>query len=414
MSSTRNKVFCQNCRTANVLSRELCAQCGMRLMLIATPAVARHEDSAAQHIHEEHLLERISVLENHLAQLTEKVSQTLNLLLRQAHTAHLDQTLLEALIEVLGHARMIDGRQLQTIWHQRSGEKTIVEPAEKIREFAREKILSEYRGDREDEFARLVGEAVDFIGRGKLCQGAVAFDRAARLDCSNSGLNFVIGNLLFAARQLAAARRCLQRALSAEPRSARAALLLGLIAAEAGELDKAETLLAKSLRQQQNVFAAHCARGLLRVLRKKWASALVDFKRAHAVRPGAASLFLLGLAQYHGGRYLASLTALEQAAVLEPQQAIIAYWQGLVLLKLKQRARAQQLFALSARLDPRRRLYRAASRLPSAKKPLLPQLFTDPHKLKLAQPAKFVYDAIFEDAVELDVTKSTPPVAAVD
>lgn len=416
MSNARHKVFCQNCRAANLMSRELCVQCGMRLMLIATSAVARHEDSAARHIHEEHLLERISVLENHLAQLTDKVSQTLDLLLRQARTAHLDQTLLESLIDVLGQSHLIDGRELQATWHRRSnGEKTITEPIGKIWQFARENIITEYRGEQLDEFARQVNEAIDLIAQGKLSQAATAFDKAALLDASNNQLNFVIGRLLFAAQQLASARNCLERTLLADPRHARAALLLGLIAAETGELQKAETLLADSLRCERKIFAAHCARGLLRILQGDWKLALPDFKRAHALKPGAASLFLLGFAHYHGGDYRSALKSLERASVLEPEQAVIAYLRGIVLLKFRERNYAQEWFKLSSKLDPRCPLYRAAARRPSLKTASPPELFTGPRskpRLKLSERAKFIADAIFEDAVETNNRRTEKPLTA--
>ena len=46
---------------------------------------------------EEHLLERISGLENRQARLTEKLERALDLLLRQAQNSHFDRALVKSL-----------------------------------------------------------------------------------------------------------------------------------------------------------------------------------------------------------------------------------------------------------------------------------------------------------------------------
>ncbi len=408
MTNTLNKVYCQNCRAANSISRELCVQCGTRLMLVATSTIARHEDTATKYVHEEHLLERISVLENHLSQLADKVGQTLDLLLRQARTAHLDQTLLESLIEVLGESKLISGARLRAIWNERSREEVVVvvaadEAMSKVWQATRDKLLKEFSAAANlASFSLQVGEAIELIAAGEVERAAVAFEKAALLDPHNDRLNLMIGRLLFAARQFSVARSSLERAHQANPMEPRTTLLLGLIVAEQGELEKASELFSASLRLEKNYFAAHCARGLLRGLRGEWSAALTDFKRAHALKPGAASFFLLGITYYARSNYMAALKALIKATTLEPDQAVIAYLRGLVLLRLKERQQAREWFELSSRLDARCPLYRAASRRPSLKTASLPELFVGTksrRRLKLSERAKFISEAIFVDAI---------------
>ncbi|HEX8922986.1 MAG TPA: hypothetical protein VF766_16040, partial [Pyrinomonadaceae bacterium] len=84
------KHYCQKCLAGNPLGQELCLRCGTRLMLIVEPPAARYEDSGLAATHEEHLLERISALENRLMRLTEKLEQTLDLMLRQARSSYQD------------------------------------------------------------------------------------------------------------------------------------------------------------------------------------------------------------------------------------------------------------------------------------------------------------------------------------
>ena len=70
--------YCQKCLAANSLGQEFCVRCGTRLMIIVEPLGARYDAVDAAASHEEHLLERISALENRLERLTEKVERALD------------------------------------------------------------------------------------------------------------------------------------------------------------------------------------------------------------------------------------------------------------------------------------------------------------------------------------------------
>ena len=67
-------------------------------MIVVEPASGRYETLESGSSGEEHLLERISALENRLGRLSEKVDRGLDLLLRQAHHSHFDRALVKALV----------------------------------------------------------------------------------------------------------------------------------------------------------------------------------------------------------------------------------------------------------------------------------------------------------------------------
>ena len=65
--------YCQKCLAGNPFGREFCLRCGTRLMLVVEPPAARYESTdgaTARSAYEEHLLERVSALENHLVRLS--------------------------------------------------------------------------------------------------------------------------------------------------------------------------------------------------------------------------------------------------------------------------------------------------------------------------------------------------------
>jgi hypothetical protein len=107
--------FCQKCRAANPLGQEYCGRCGTRLMIIVQPPSVR-VDVADTSPHEEHLLERLTILENTLARLAERVEQGLKLLLRQSETAYTNHALVKSLIEILNECGVVDNARLETMW----------------------------------------------------------------------------------------------------------------------------------------------------------------------------------------------------------------------------------------------------------------------------------------------------------
>ena len=107
--------FCQNCRAADPLGQEFCQRCGTRLMLVVLPPSMRVEcqDTTPN---EEHLLERLTILENTLARLAERVEQGLKLLLRQSETAYANHALVKSLIEILSECGVVDNHSLESKW----------------------------------------------------------------------------------------------------------------------------------------------------------------------------------------------------------------------------------------------------------------------------------------------------------
>ena len=107
--------FCQNCRAANPLGQEFCQRCGTRLMLVVHPPSMRIDCSDTTP-NEEHLLERLTILENTLARLAERLEQGLKLLLRQSETAYANHALVKSLIEILNECGMVDNNRLEKMW----------------------------------------------------------------------------------------------------------------------------------------------------------------------------------------------------------------------------------------------------------------------------------------------------------
>jgi len=107
--------YCQKCRAANPMGQEFCLRCGTRLMIVVQPPSVR-VDVAETTPHEEHLLERLTILENTLARLAERLEEGLRLLLRHSETSYINHALVKSLIETLHDSGIVDSNRLETTW----------------------------------------------------------------------------------------------------------------------------------------------------------------------------------------------------------------------------------------------------------------------------------------------------------
>ena len=109
--------YCQKCRAANPLGQEFCLRCGTRLMLVVQPPSVR-VDIPSTTPAEEHLLERMTMLENTLARLAERLEHALKLLLRHSESAYSNHALVKSLIEMLNECGVVDNARLESMWRE--------------------------------------------------------------------------------------------------------------------------------------------------------------------------------------------------------------------------------------------------------------------------------------------------------
>ena len=149
--------YCQKCLAANPLGQDFCARCGTRLMIVVEPPAARFETGEAASTNDEHLLERISSLENRLTRLTEKLERGLDLLLRQAQNSYFDRALVKALIGLLTEDGLVQSERLERLWNDRCQKDAAEHEETARREEVRLRILTSQSNESPD-FEQLINE----------------------------------------------------------------------------------------------------------------------------------------------------------------------------------------------------------------------------------------------------------------
>lgn len=400
--------YCQKCRAGNPIGQELCGQCGTKLMIVVEPPAARFEDSSFGAAHEEHLLERITALENRLTRIMDKLQQTLDLMLKQARSAYFDHALIDSLITVLNEAGALDMMKLNALWRERSqqdpteqGKATHRKPS------LRAQIIAAFGGTALKEFERFINAGLELIHNGDFERGIPTLEYAAALDSKNAPLHTFLGEHFFKAGKVVLARDYLDRALTADAQNERVRLLLGLSCGDAGDIERARELLNVSIRQRGESFAARYGLGRLLVHEQRWAEALKEFESALAARQSAEAHYALGCVYYQLGDTEQAAQNMFNALELDSNYAAAFYMLGLSLLRLDEKEQAHVALSAACKAEPdEKQIHTAARRALSTNEvPANPKLFGISRVTKkelITGGDKRLAQALRQDALEID------------
>jgi Flp pilus assembly protein TadD len=326
-------------------------------MIIVEPPAARYESAESASSNEEHLLERISALENIQARLAERLGRGLDLLLRQAQNAHFDRALLKSLVDLLTDDGVIQGSRLERLWINRCQKDAEEQQESERREELRLKILAEYHGAERPAFEQFINEGFLFIDDGQIGRGIRSLRRAAEIMRDNAPLLAFVGEHFFRTGKTDRARGYLARAYEIAPSDTRVSLLLGLSCADEGDSERAKELLSSTTRRGASSFAAHYGLGRLFVAEENWRKALHEFKLALASKDSPEAHYALGCLYYQMRRDLLASRHLRKALEMDETYSEALYLLGLIseragniesASKYFQRARTGKLIRSSA------------------------------------------------------------------
>ena len=330
--------YCQKCLAGNPLGTEFCTRCGTRLMIIVEPPAARYEAHESGPANDEHLLERISALENRVARLSEKLERGLDLLLRQAQNSHFDRSLIKSLVGLLTDDGIIQGSRLERLWIDSCQKDAAHHEQSERQDEQRQRIVTAYRGDGRHEFEESVAQAFQLIEQEDAARGIRMLQQSVELSPDNGPLLCFIGQHFFRTGKTNRARTYLEKAYAIAPLDRRVALLLGLTCADEGDKERAKELLSRAMRLGASSFAAHYGLGRLFAAEQNWRRALHEFKLALARKGSPEAHYALGCLYYQLSRDSLAARHLRKALELDQAYAQASH----VLNLISQRARAKK------------------------------------------------------------------------
>lgn len=257
-----------------------CWRCGTMLMLVVYPPSVQHEEMIIPTYYEDHLLERVSLLELRLSQMTEKLSLALELMLKQAGTIQADHALVKSILEIL---------EANGIAENENSKKSAVITKNELQEINKsagktnlkiEEIINRHHTPKAELFIHLVKEGARLLEKNEEKQAFQMLERAALLSPENVPLFLFVAENLFRAEKSEDARKFLEQSYKLEPANPKILLLLGTICADAGEADKSRRLLSVLANEPQTEAVVNYIWGILAAFEENWDEAIAAFKTA--------------------------------------------------------------------------------------------------------------------------------------
>ncbi len=355
-------MYCQACGHSNSEEEEFCRRCHQKLLVVSGAGAEEaesFEDGSPEgdFSFDEHLLERISVLEEAVKRTADGLRQLLVAFNKQERSVLVNQTGLATLRELLETHRVLDAEEWSQRWEVQMDYQMLA--LEKRERFVRlkERIASLYAGSRRQTFDRLLEDAEYALFAFDIERALRALETAFRLDRDNYELAYFIGETYFNDGASERALPYLARVLESSPDHYEALVYAGVVHHERGDTGRAEELLGRALAVEPEAFLPAFSLGAVCASRGDLKRAVVLLERAVACDPVPQALFLLGSCLYEMGKTTRAIRVLEQTARVDPGHEEALHLLGLAYLDRGWNRKALLVFRQAEELNPKRMRY---------------------------------------------------------
>lgn len=367
-TTTANVMLCQVCSADNRDDREYCRRCHNRLLVISGGIAADELESfdaapEEQFSLDEHLLERISILEEVVRRTTASLRQTVASLYKLEQKILVNQTGVTTLRDLLEGKGLVAREEWSELWENRMDYQLLA--LEKRERFAAVKgqIAALYRGDSHQEFTKFLGDAESALLSFDIAACVEALEKAHGLDPSNHELSFFLAETFFNDGQIEPALGYFERVLMTKASHFESLVYCGVLHHERGNAGRAEELLHRAVSLFPEAFLPSFSLGAVYASQGRLQQAVAFLEKAVALDPIPQAYFLLGSCCYEMGKTSAAIGRLEETLRLDPTFAGAHHLLGLAYLDRRWHRKAQTVLREGHRLTPNRLHYQELARL---------------------------------------------------
>ncbi len=363
-------MLCQFCGLANPVDLEHCRRCGHKLLVVSglPRTEVELDDEAlfeAQEQIEEHLLERITALEEALRKIGSAVSVLGDRLGQLEHGLSVAHAGVENLANLLGDEEVLTRTEISDGWERTASRELLVRDLTRRLRSREHRILSHARHEGLDaeRFASrlraldpaLLDRDLDAIRELLTGLGQMAPD--------NDELWSLIGEAAFSSGDLEAAEAAFGRVIDLRGPHFETLIYLGNSAADLGHWERAVAALDQARAMAPESFLPDFALGGIELRRGRYSRAIRHLEASLAREELPHTLFLLGSCRLQAGHTGRAIAALERAVELDPAFEEAIDHLGLAYLQRGWHRKALSTFERLERLDPQRLRYRETVRL---------------------------------------------------
>ncbi|NJL28633.1 MAG: tetratricopeptide repeat protein, partial [Thermoanaerobaculia bacterium] len=350
-------MYCQVCGAQNPDEQEYCSRCHQKLMVVSGVFDPEEQEvydgnPEEQFSFDEHLLERISILEEVFKRTAEAVRQMLGTIYKLEQKILVNQAGITSLRDLLESKRLIDADEWSELWEARMEHHLLV--LEKRERFAevKDRIEALYQGGSRETFANHLEEAELALLAFDMEAAVRALEEAHQLDPHNHELAFFLGETFFNEGQGESALRYFERVLELKPEHYESLVYGGVLRHERGDNARAEDLLKRAVALYPDSFLAAFSLGAVYASQERLPLAVPLLERAVAREQMPQANYLLGSCYLEMGKTTAAIRQLEEALRLDPGFEEAHYLLGLAYLDRRWYRKAVETLGKVQKLDP--------------------------------------------------------------
>jgi tetratricopeptide (TPR) repeat protein len=313
--------YCQNCLAWNPGERETCLKCGTRLLILAGDQTWEDEpeDSDGGEDLEEHLLERITGLEETLRRVETYLETVSDQLGKLERSEVMLRNGLMALVQEMEHNRQLDAHAFSERWENLVEENLHLISARELFTRYRARILPIARPKSMSQLKRALLETTALLEAADLPGAAQRLGQALPLDPKNYELIFTAASLHEASQNFEEAEVLARKAVGLSPRHFEAWMLLGRLLQELPEhADQAIEALHQAADLRPEDPEPRMLLAELFLDQDDMQGALEAAQEAVARRKDGETLLLLGQVHLARGEGAMAVPALKEASAYLP------------------------------------------------------------------------------------------------
>ncbi|MBS1767581.1 MAG: tetratricopeptide repeat protein [Acidobacteria bacterium] len=323
--------YCQNCLTWNPGDRDTCLKCGTRLLILRGDQAWEEDDEVEAEDLEEHLLERITGLEETVRRVETYLETVSDQLGKLERAEIMLRNGLMALVQEMDHHKQLDARAFSERWEELVEENLHLIGARELFTRYRARILPIARPKSMAQLRRALNETMALLEEGQLPEAADRLALAVQQDPKNYELIYTAAALLEGAQRFEDAEVLARKVVQLSPRHFEGWMLLARLlwelpdqvdeaiealetAAELHPEDAEPHLMLAELLQEQDDLQGALEAALAAVKRRKDGETLLRLGRVRLARgEGAEAVPALKEASSHQPGDLATRECLAEA-----------------------------------------------------------------------------------------------------
>lgn len=299
-------------------------------MLVVFPPSIRHDDGITPSYYEDHLLERVSLLELRLAQLTEQLAMAYEFIGREAKSFQKDHALLQSFFETLEKINPELSNEISKATLENLNEKKRQLAVADKQEQVFNDIFSNHNSKQTELFSHLVKLGIDLLEKNEEKQAFSMLERAVSLSPENVPLLVFIAEHFYRADKFEEAKQNLEKAFEIAPQNKNALLLLGAIYADQVELEASRRLLSILINQPEKHACINYIWAFLAAFEENWTESLTAFKICLKETELPEFYYLTGCVYFQLSQYENALQHLRKALSLDIKFADAWFMQSVI------------------------------------------------------------------------------------